>query len=252
MANDYFCFRQFTIHQSLCAMKVGTDGTLLGAWANGGSQILDIGTGTGLVALMMAQRFPESMVIGAEIDDDAVNQARVNVQESPFANRVGIVKQDMSCVSDCSPLVLAEMYSAAFEDKSPLKDSFDSIVSNPPYFSHSLVCPNDKRTLARHNASLTYRALLATAWQLLSDDGELSLIIPFDCKNELEKEAYLLGFFKSRQCGVRTTPRKQPRRYLLAFRKHPVDTCEKSEGVIETSPGVRSEWYQQLTGDFYL
>ena len=252
MANDYFRFRQFTIHQSQCAMKVGTDGTLLGAWATGGRRILDIGTGTGLVALMMAQRYPKAIVIGADIDDDAVIQARTNVQESPFADRVGVIKQDMSCVGDSSSVALEKMYSAAFEDKTPLMDSFDSIVSNPPYFSHSLVCPDDKRTLARHNDSLTYHALLTTAWQLLSDDGELSLIIPFDCREALEQEAYLLGFFKSRQCGVRTTPRKQPRRYLLAFRKHPADTCEKSEGIIETSPGVRSEWYRQLTGDFYL
>lgn len=233
MANDYFRFRQFTIHQSLCAMKVGTDGTLLGAWANGGYRILDIGTGTGLVALMMAQRFPDAIVIGADIDTDAVMQAKANVQESPFTTRVRIIEQDMSCISDTIGL-------------------FDAIVSNPPYFSHSLVCPDDKRTLARHNASLSYHALMMTAWQLLSDDGELSIVIPFDCKDALEQEACLVGFFKSRECGVRTTPRKPPRRYLLAFRKHPVDTCEKSEGIIETSPGVRSEWYRQLTDDFYL
>ena len=87
--------------------------------------------------------------------------------------------------------------------------------------------------------------------RLLADDGEFSVVIPFDCKARLECEASLAGFFKVRECAVKTTPRKPPRRYLLAFRKHP-DELELSEGIIETAPNVRSEWYQQLTKDFYL
>lgn len=229
MANDYFKFRQFTVRQDRCAMKVGTDGTLLGAWARGGCSILDIGTGTGLIALMLAQRFPKSRVIGIDIDSEAVEQARDNVAESPFHN-VDIIEADVSDYRD---------------------SVYEAIVSNPPYFEDSLECPDGQRTMARHTSALSYHDLMESAWQLLADGGELSLVIPFDCKARLESEAALIGFFKSRECAVRTTPKKQPRRYLLAFRKHPVE-LELSEGVIETAPNVRSAWYHELTKDFYL
>ncbi|MBP5569665.1 MAG: methyltransferase [Prevotella sp.] len=229
MANDYFKFRQFTVRQDRCAMKVGTDGTLLGAWARGGCSILDIGTGTGLIALMLAQRFPKSRVIGIDIDSEAVEQARDNVAESPFHN-VDIIEADVSDYRD---------------------SVYEAIVSNPPYFEDSLECPDGQRTMARHTSALSYHNLMESAWQLLADGGELSLVIPFDCKARLESEAALIGFFKSRECAVRTTPKKQPRRYLLAFRKHPVE-LELSEGVIETAPNVRSAWYHELTKDFYL
>lgn len=229
MANDYFQFRQFTIRQNRCAMKVGTDGTLLGAWAQGGLTVLDIGTGTGLIALMMAQRFPESRVIGIDIDSEAVTQARENVAASPFGN-VDVWETDVQTFGHLP---------------------FESIVCNPPYFEASLECPDAQRTQARHTASLSYRDLMTSAWRLLADDGEFSVVIPFDCKARLESEAVLAGFFKSRECAVKTTPRKQPRRFLMAFRKHSCN-LELSEGVIETAPNVRSEWYRQLTNDFYL
>lgn len=239
MANDYFQFRRFTIHQQRSAMKVGTDGTLLGAWANGGKSVLDIGTGTGLISLMMAQRFPEALIVGIDIDHKAVGQARENVVASPFRN-IDIIEADVrtfcengedSCSNDCY--------------------AFDAIVSNPPYFVDSLESPDNQRTLVRHTASLSYRDLMAAVVRLLADDGEFSVVIPFDCKSRLEGEAALAGLFKVRECAVKTTPRKQPRRYLMAFRKHPAP-LELSEGIIETSPGQRSPWYQELTKDFYL
>lgn len=211
-------------------MKVGTDGTLLGAWARGGKAVLDIGTGTGLVALMMAQRFPASRVVGIDIDSEAVGQAVENAVASPFAERVSIVEAD------------ARAFSAV---------PFNAVVCNPPYFVDSLECPDKQRTLARHTSALTYGELMSAIRRLLADDGELSLVIPFDCKSRLEQEAMLAGFFKVRECAVKTTPRKQPRRYLLAFRKHPCEP-ELSEGIIEVQPGIRSAWYQELTKDFYL
>ena len=230
MANDYFKFRQFTVRQDRCAMKVGTDGTLLGAWARGGHTILDIGTGTGLIALMMAQRYPEAQVVGIDIDHEAVMQAKENVAASPF--NIDIIEAD------------AKTFNVQ-------RSMFNVILSNPPYFVDSLECPDGQRTMARHTASLAYGELMAAVNRLLADDGEFSVVIPFDCKARLECEASLAGFFKVRECAVKTTPRKPPRRYLLAFRKHP-DELELSEGIIETAPNVRSEWYQQLTKDFYL
>lgn len=228
MSNDYFRFKRFTIRQERCAMKVGTDGTLLGAWAQGGNRILDVGTGTGLIALMMAQRFPKAQVTGVDIDGQACGQARENVEASPFD--IEVVQANVCDV----------------------EGTFDCIVSNPPYFEHSLECPDDGRTRARHTSALSYRALMASSWRLLADDGELSLVIPAEGKARLEEEAALAGFSKSRECWIRTTPRKAPKRCLLAFRKHPVEVIEREEGVIETAPKMRSDWYQQLTKDFYL
>ena len=235
MSNDYFQFRQFIVHQQRCAMKVGTDGTLLGAWAAAPSvkcRILDIGTGTGLIALMMAQRFPESEVIGIDIDPEAVAQARENVRLSPFSERITIEQQDLM----------------KFDDT----EGFDVIVSNPPYFVDSLECPDDQRTMARHTVSLTYDGLIRQAFRLLKDDGSLSLVIPAESRSLIESAASLSGFFLSRVCLVKTTPRKQPKRQLIEFRKHSVKELIIEEGIIEDSPNVRSAWYQQLTKDFYI
>ena len=235
MSNDYFQFRQFIVHQQRCAMKVGTDGTLLGAWAAAPSvkcRILDIGTGTGLIALMMAQRFPESEVIGIDIDPEAVAQARENVRLSPFSERITIEQQDLM----------------KFDDT----EGFDIIVSNPPYFVDSLECPDDQRTMARHTVSLTYDGLIRQAFRLLKDDGSLSLVIPAESRSLIESAASLSGFFLSRVCMVKTTPRKQPKRQLIEFRKHSVKELIIEEGIIEDSPNVRSAWYQQLTKDFYI
>lgn len=252
MSNSYFEFKQFIVRQDRCAMKVGTDGTLLGAWADvpaggkgdagaGALRILDIGCGTGLIALMMAQRFPEAMVWGIDIDSEAVSQARENVEASPFADRVHVVEGDVRCFSDVSGL-------EDFEDFG----GFDAIVCNPPFFMNSLECPDNQRTTARHTVNLTYQNLMQAAYRLLADEGAFSVVIPTDCRSLLEAEAHLIGLFPSRLCMVRTTPRKSPKRCLVEFRKHPVSEFVSMEGVIESSPQTRSEWYQQLTNDFYI
>ncbi len=235
MTNDCFQFRKFTIRQHRCAMKVGTDGTLLGAWAealSGPCRILDIGTGTGLIALMMAQRFPEAHVVGIDIDGDAVSQARENVMESPFSERVTIQHADAAVLQDT--------------------DGFDVIVSNPPYFMDSLTCPDSQRTMARHGVSLSFEALCASAFRLLKSDGIFSVVVPSDGRSRLEASARLEGFFLSRVCLVRTTPQKAPKRQLIEFRKQPVNELYIMEGVIEISTNVRSPWYQQLTQAFYI
>jgi len=235
-SKDSFQFKQFKVEQRLCAMKVGTDGTLLGAWARGGATVLDVGTGTGLIALMMAQRFPEARITAIDIDPTACEQAEENVRQSPFAQQIQVAQADF----------------ASFTSLTIPSSTFEAIVSNPPYFQRSLECPDEKRTLARHTASLPFDMLMQQAFRLLSDAGSFSLIIPAEGKASLEAQAALTGFFKTRECAVKTTPRKQPRRYLLEFCKHPADRLELSEGIIETSPNVRSEWYQELTKDFYL
>lgn len=238
MPNDYFRFRQFTVRQGFCAMKVGTDGTLLGAWASVPAaslrpRILDIGTGTGLIALMMAQRFGRAQVVAVDIDEGTVRQARENVSTSPFADRITVCEGDVRKVGlDDGPAV-------------GWRHAFDAVVCNPPFFTDSLECPDLQRTLARHAATLSYRELMACAGSFLTDDGELSVVVPFDCKGRMEQEAVLAGLFKTRECAVRTTVRKPPRRFLLAFRKHSA-VLEKSEMVIG------SEEYNEMVKDFYL
>lgn len=220
---DMFQFKQFTIEQELCAMKVGTDGVLLGAWAKGGPRILDIGTGTGIIALMMAQRYPEAQVTAIDIDEGAVRQAEQNVSQSPFLGRISVLQQ-------------------AVQEH---LGEYESIVSNPPFFIDSLQAPDEQRNMARHTATLSYAELMKAAYRLLADNGEFSVVIPFDYRRRMEDEAVFVGFFPSRVCGVKTTERKPVKRYLLAFRKHPCP-CEKSEITIG------DETYNRLTEAFYL
>lgn len=235
MGKDSFTFKQFVVRQERCAMKVGTDGTLLGAWAElakADGRVLDIGTGTGLMALMMAQRYPKARVTAIDIDEMAVSQARENVARSPFADRIEVRQADVN----------------AFEPT----EMFDSIVCNPPFFNHALVCPDNQRTQARHTTSLSYQQLMAAAWRLLNEEGLFSVIIPNDFFRQLESEAHLAGFFLTRVFGVRTIEGKPIKRYLIELRKNPQTEMIKKEVLIDDSPNVRSEWYRELTKDFYI
>ncbi len=239
MSGDSFSFKRFVVHQDRCAMKVGTDGVLLGAWAHGGKRILDIGTGTGLIALMMAQRFSEASICGVEIDTDAALQAQENVALSEFAARVQI--EAVSLQSYVGQI--------GKEGGTPM---FDSIVSNPPFFERSLTNPDQSRTLARHASTLTYAELFGAVKQLLAPEGEFSTIIPDDCLSRFVAEGCLAGFFLTRKCAVKTVPRKSPKRYLLAFAKQMPKDLEDGEAMLMNADGSRSEWYSELTHDFYI
>jgi tRNA1Val (adenine37-N6)-methyltransferase len=218
-----FRFKHFTVRQDLCAMKVGTDGVLLGAWARGGEQVLDVGTGTGLIALMMVQRYPEARVTALDIDEGAVRQATINVEQAKVKDRIRVVQQRVQ----------------------EHKGQYDAVVSNPPFFIDSLNAPDTQRNTARHAETLTYAELMEAAWRLLKDDGELSVVVPFDYRQRMEDEATFRGFFPSRVCAVKTVERKPAKRYLLAFRKHP---CQ----CVKEMMTIGDEQYRQLTGDFYL
>ena len=224
MGKNSFQFKQFTVNQERCAMKVGTDGTLLGAWANAPvsyGKILDIGTGTGLVALMMAPRFPEAAL-----------QAKENVEVSPFSDRITIIHGDATKMDD--------------------KTLFDAIVCNPPYFVDSLTCPQDQRTLARHAVSMNFDQLMQTAYKLLKNDGIFSIVIPTENNDAIETAAALAGFMISRICMIKTTPNKLPKRQLIEFRKTRIDNIDFTEEILEMIPNQRSVWYHELTKDFYI
>lgn len=233
MGSSMFTFKKFTVCQEQCAMKVGTDGVLLGAWANGGKEILDIGTGTGLIALMMAQRFTGAHIDAVEIDHDAAEQAKQNVEASPFADRIQVMQTPIQ--------------------RYPTIRKYASIVSNPPFFVDALLAPDARRTTARHSTALTYSDLFTAVKSLLSSDGEFSAIIPAECLTAFTSQAYLAGLSMTRRCAVRTTPRKVPKRYLLAFmHANASHDMEITEECIQYADGSRTDWYTRLTADFYI
>lgn len=235
-----FRFKQFEISQDRCAMKVGTDGVLLGAWADGGSRILDVGSGTGLIALMMAQRFPEARVQGIDIDEEACLQARENVTESPFADRVEIMHTRLQ------DFVL----DASLENHG--KDLFDAIVSNPPFFVGSMKNPDIKRAVARHSDSLPFRELWQGVERLLSEEGIFSVILPTEVVEQFSAEGCVVGFYLVRKCGVKTVARKAPKRYLLAYSRHRCSEPKETVEVMMEKDGKRSGWYAKITDEFYL
>lgn len=237
-----FRFKHFLVKQDRCAMKVGTDGVLLGAWASGGSRILDIGVGTGLVSLMMAQRFPEATLVGIDMDKEACEQAMENVAASPFADRVVVEN------SRLQDFMLRPMLGGESE---PVR-LFDSIVSNPPFFVNSLKNPDARRSMARHADTLTFRELFQGVRRLLVDDGVFSAIVPSEVLDGFVAEGCIAGFYLVRRCAVKTVARKAPKRYLLSFARSRRENFEDMTVVMMEGDGERSEWYARITDDFYL
>ena len=232
MGRDSFSFKRFTIRHDRCGQKVGTDGVLLGAWAKGGKRILDIGTGSGLIALMMAQRYPEADIVGIEIDIDAYGQAVENVEASGMGGRISL-------------------YPSSLQSFAP-SQKFDSIVSNPPFFSESLKAPDSKRNCARHTDSLSFEELILYTTGLMDENACLSVVMPTDRVDTFLSTALLKGLRLSRRCDVKTVERKMPKRSLLELTNRHDISFEHETQVLDEGNGSRSAWYQQLTDDFYL
>ena len=233
MSNSYFQFKQFTIEQSDCAMKVGTDGCLLGGWFNcsDSKRVLDIGCGTGLIAIMAAQRC-NAMITGIEIDGKAALQARINADNSPWGERIEIINGDL--------LEYATNH------------SFDTIVSNPPYFVNSLKCDDTSRTLARHSDSLDCRQFFKKCAELLTDNGCVSIVIPCDIMDEWKAAAAEQELSPTRITFIKTTPKKAPKRVLIEFRHNTHGECNENTLILETSPGEYSDDAKIILSDFYL
>lgn len=232
--NNWFRFKQFTINQDNCAMKIGTDSILLGAWAYcyNTKNILDIGTGTGILALMMAQKGNEN-IFAIDIDENAVEQAKENVNNSKWESQIKV------------------LHSTLQEFKLPV-EKFEFIITNPPYFLNSLKSPLENRTIARHTSSLSYKEIIVFCKNNLSKNGKLAIILPVVEGNEFIKLALEIGFYCIRKCFVKPNPAKKPHRLLLEFSFIKQITPE-SEIVIEN--GTRHHYtdeYKQLTGEFYL
>ena len=213
-------------------MKVGTDGVLLGAWGSvDGKRILDIGTGTGLIALMAAQRNPEADVLGIDIDESAVAQASENVAESPFSRQIECILQDV----------------LTFESEA----SFDAILCNPPFFTEDTLPDNRSRALARNNKCLPFPQLIKKVAVLLAENGTFSLIVPSALAQEIVGLCMENGLHLVRRCQIHTTARKPPRRTLLEFSRQN-RSCEMQTLCLVADDGTRSQQYQELTKDFYL
>ncbi len=236
MGNAYFQFKQFTVRHDLCAMKVGTDGVVLGAWAPFSSPqtILDVGTGSGLLALMVAQRFPSADVTAIDINASAVAQATANASASPFSNRLAVMGKSLQqLASEAAPSL------------------YDAIICNPPFFEHSLLAPDPSRRTARHATDLTLEELASGAARLLHDGGQLAVVTPTEAFERLRNLCFAAGLILEALCRVQTTPTKAPKRSLSCWRKGPVEHCTEST-LLLTLDGRRSPDYSALTADFYL
>lgn len=232
MPNTYFEFRQFRIEQDRCAMKVGTDGVLLGAWfeMESGDSVLDIGTGTGLIALMAAQR-GAGRVTAVEIDHDAALQAQENVSNSPFNDRITVTETDANAL--------------------PCDLSFTRIVCNPPFFQNSLKCPDGSRNTARHDDFLSYSQLVSIADRHLSENGELSVVLPHDMSEIFKKTAISGGLCQKRECNIVTVTGKTPKRTLMTFSRN---YCEPmvTTLVMCNPSGEKTADFTELIKDFYV
>ena len=226
-----FRFKQCKVEQDGVAMKVGTDGVLLGAWADcsSASSILDIGTGTGLIALMVAQRSMAQRIVGIDVDAAAVECATANFAASPWAERLAAV--------ECA----AQKYDG---------EKFDLILSNPPYFVDSLHSPDGQRTVARHTTELTFETLDCSVCRLLADGGRFALILP------TEQMEYYLSITKlnlARRWDVITVLGGETKRVIAELTADKVDVPTVESVVIEN--GARGDYnaqYRELTKDFYL
>lgn len=236
MANPYFQFKKFTIRHDKCAMKVGTDAVLLGAWADTAhcNNILGIGTGTGIIALMLAQR-SNAMIDAIDIDKEACIQAAENVAASPFAGKINVV------YASCAEFVV-----------SPERKTYDLIVSNPPYFINSLKCPDSKRSVARHTDSLSLPALISYSHTLLSATGRIALVLPYEQLGEIEEVAEKYALYIGRQTNVIPTPGAPPKRLLIELTATDTDIKKRDTLIIEEARHQYTPDYIALTKEFYL
>jgi tRNA1Val (adenine37-N6)-methyltransferase len=228
-----FTFKQFHINHDRCAMKVGTDGILLGAWApvEQARRVLDIGSGSGLIALMLAQRSRSDCHIdGVELDSDAVIQARENVAASPWADRVTITESAV------------QGYQAA---------PYDLIVSNPPYFVAGQSFSDPARAMARHTGTLDSHALLAACDRLLAPNGEVALVLPTAMADEILCISADYDLHGICYTAVITREGKEANRVLLRLGRG-LNRCERGDIVIHSADGAYSDRYIQLTSPFYL
>lgn len=236
VANTYFQFKQFRIEQAQCAMKVSTDACVLGAVADvaGAHRLLDIGTGTGLLALMAAQRNPTAQIEAVELDEAAATQAQTNFAESPWACRLTLHAQALAEFAATRP--------------SP----FDHILCNPPFFRHSLRPPDARRATARHTApdTLTFAELAHFAANFLTPEGQLTVLLPPPEMQHFELEASRAALFPLTRLVLRHRAGSKPLRHITTFSKQALPVLQQE--LLVTEGEEYSPAFKELLGPFYL
>ncbi len=248
-----FRFRHFSMSNSLAGMKIGTDGVLLAAWALTKTScrasdpdrklyepgtIVDAGTGTGVIALLMAQRFPNARIIGVEIEETAATEAEYNRKMSPWSNRIRIMQGDfVTMAGNTTNAVIGNP---------------DLLISNPPFFTNGETSADTNRKLARHAGTLSPASLLETAGRVLRDNGRLCMVSTPDKSDEIEFKALLLGLQPERITRVATAIGKSPRRILWQFVKcNGAIPVLRDELAIRSSAGVPTDEYRALVEPYY-
>lgn len=233
MGNTWFQFQQFRVEQKQSAMKISTDAILLGGLADNSdpTRILDIGTGTGVVALMLAQRFERALVSAVELDKGASKEANFNFQESPFAKRLKLIHGDIQ----------------SFDSG----QKFDLIVSNPPYFSDHLKSKSPKRNQALHTDKLSFQELVHSVDKLLSDSGEFWVILPPRQMDELSTLFENLGFSGKREFSIKDNPEKRVQRIVKSFTRKQVRILT-AEYSLKDQEGGYTEFYKGILSGFLL
>lgn len=232
-----FRFKKFHIHHSRSAMKVGTDGVLVGLLATlpvNSHYILDIGTGCGLISLMLNQRFPQCKIIGIDVDKESLLDARQNIRENNLIQKI-------------------ELYHTSLQEFSTSM-KFDLIVSNPPFFTPTHKAGNEKRTLARHSSTLLAEDLFSYAKNLLSKKGEIQIIYPISMAKVYEVAAENIGLKMKRKITIYGTPNKPPKRCFTTWQdtSNEIETLETSNIIIENSRHQYTDEFASLAKPFYI
>lgn len=232
MSSPCFHFRQFDVYHDKCAMKVGTDGVLLGAWVKGepAASILDVGTGTGLISLILAQR-TNAKIDAVEIDGEGAEQAIINVAGSRWADRIRIFHADYNLFNP--------------------DGKYDLIISNPPYFRNALKAPSSGRRKARHDESLSWEQLIEKSSALLAAKGRLAVIVPYDEASVFEDLCCIYELYACRRCNVSTVEGRKAKRVMFEFSFSKTEV-ELTNISVETGFHERTPEYIELTGDLYL
>ncbi len=235
MSNSWFQFQQFRVEQDRCAMKISTDAVLLGTLVQSDlpKRILDIGTGTAVIALMLAQRFPQTSLTAVELDPEAASQARENCEQSPFSERLTVIQ-------------------GRFQDF-PVEEPFDLLVSNPPFFPDHLPASDPKRQQALHTDSLSFEELLHKASKLLAPSGSFWVILPPRQMQDFIQYGTAHGLFPTTRVGIRDSAAKPIHREVIGFTfSEPLANALPEELFLKNVDGSYSERYQQLISGFLL
>ena len=236
MASSFFYFQQFSVRQRDSAMKIGTDGVLLGAWSDIDAQakkVLDIGTGTGLIALMLAQRFPLIEIDAIEMDKTAAIEANFNFTESPWSKRL-----------NCTPISLQDFRTAS-------SVIYDHIICNPPFYQGTYSIEKKARDQARNHTFLPLNELFSGINQFLFSKGSCSIVLPIEYKAMATQEAEKHQLYLRRFTAVKGNNHAPFKRALMSYSRQP-SSCESTELILERERHQRTQAYQALVEDFYL